>query len=38
MAFQTVFQRYELKYMLTLDQKQRILAAMEPHMRPDPYT
>ncbi|MBQ9952870.1 MAG: polyphosphate polymerase domain-containing protein [Clostridia bacterium] len=37
MAFQTVFQRYELKYMLTLDQKQRILAAMEPHMRPDPY-
>ncbi len=37
MAFQTVFKRYELKYMLTLDQKQRILAAMEPHMRPDPY-
>lgn len=37
MAFQTVFQRYELKYMLTLDQKQRILAAMEPHMQPDPY-
>ncbi|MBR2013420.1 MAG: polyphosphate polymerase domain-containing protein [Clostridia bacterium] len=37
MAFQTVFQRYELKYMLTFDQKQRILAAMESHMQPDPY-
>lgn len=37
MAFQTVFKRYELKYMLTLNQKQRILAAMEPYMEPDSY-
>ena len=25
MAFQTVFKRYELKYMLTLEQKEKIL-------------
>ena len=37
MAFVTVFKRYELKYMLTLAQKERILAAMSPHMRPDQY-
>jgi hypothetical protein len=37
MAFQTVFRRYELKYMLTLAQKETILAAMAPHMAPDRY-
>ena len=37
MAFQTVFKRYELKYLLTLQQKQRILEAMKPHMKPDQY-
>ena len=28
MAFQTVFKRYELKYMLTLEQKEKVLEAM----------
>ena len=37
MAFQTVFKRYELKYMLTLDQKERVLAAMTPYMKLDKY-
>ena len=37
MAFQTVFKRYELKYMLTLEQKQRVLAAMTPYMKLDKY-
>jgi len=37
MAYQTVFKRYEIKYMLTLRQKERILKAMEPHMCPDQY-
>lgn len=37
MAFQTVFKRYELKYMLTAEQKNKVLAAMEPYMKPDKY-
>ncbi len=37
MAFQTVFKRYELKYMLSLAQKERLLAAMAPYMEPDRY-
>lgn len=37
MAYQTVFKRYELKYMLTLEQKERILQAMEPYMSLDDY-
>ena len=37
MAFQTVFQRYEMKYRITAEQKQRVLAAMEPYMEPDRY-
>ncbi len=37
MAFQTVFKRYELKYMLTVDQRQRVLAAMAPYMKLDKY-
>lgn len=37
MAFQTVFKRYELKYLLTLEQKARILAAIAPYMKLDKY-
>ena len=37
MAFQTVFKRYELKYMLTLEQKEKILEAMSPYMQLDKY-
>ena len=37
MAFQTVFKRYELKYMLTVQQKDIILRAMEPYMSLDKY-
>lgn len=37
MAYQNVFERYELKYMLTREQKERILEAMEPYMVPDSF-
>ncbi len=37
MAVQTVFKRYELKYLLTQAQKQAVLAAMAEHMEPDSY-
>ncbi len=37
MAYQTVFKRYELKYMINCEQKQKILDAMKPHMIPDKY-
>ena len=37
MAFQTVFKRYELKYMLTAQQKETILEAMSPYMELDKY-
>ena len=37
MVFQTVFKRYELKYMLTLEQKEKILEAMSPYMELDKY-
>ena len=37
MAFQTVFKRYELKYLLTKEQKEKVLQAMEPYMAPDQY-
>ena len=37
MAVQTVFERFELKYMLTLDQKEKILRVMEPYMKLDQY-
>lgn len=37
MAFQTVFKRYEIKYMLTAEQKAKILCAMKPHMELDQY-
>ncbi len=37
MAFQTVFERNELKYMITVKQKEAILEAMNPHMELDKY-
>lgn len=37
MAYQTVFKRYELKYMLTQAQKAKVLEAMAPHMALDKY-
>ena len=37
MAYQTVFQRYELKYLLTRAQMNKVLAAMKPYMESDKY-
>ena len=37
MAYQSNFKRYELKYLLTLDQKQKILQAMAPYMQLDQF-
>ena len=37
MSYQTVFLRYELKYMLTPEQKMRIIEAMSPYMELDRY-
>ena len=37
MAIQTVFERFELKYMLTLEQKEQVLRVMEPYMKIDQY-
>lgn len=37
MAFQTVFKRYELKYMLTIAQKEKIIEAIAPYMKLDKY-
>lgn len=37
MSSQMVFQRYEIKYLLTRKQKEIILAAMEPYMERDAY-
>lgn len=37
MACRNVFKRYEIKYLLTREQKDRVLAAMQPHMKPDKY-
>lgn len=37
MGVQTVFKRYELKYMITTEQKKRILEAIKPHIEPDQY-
>lgn len=37
MANQMIFKRYEFKYLLTDQQKQRILAAMMPYMRTDQF-
>ena len=37
MAVQTVFRRYELKYLLTMAQKETVLKAMQPYMKLDKY-
>ena len=37
MAYQTIFERYEYKYLITRAQKESILKAMEPYMQPDEY-
>lgn len=37
MADQTIFKRYELKFMLTLAQKKKVLEEMEPYMALDHY-
>jgi hypothetical protein len=37
MAYQAVFKRFELKYLLTFAQKEQILQAMEPYMALDQY-
>lgn len=37
MAYQAVFERYELKFMLTIEQKEKVLKAMEPYMALDQY-
>lgn len=37
MAFQTIFKRYELKYMLTKEQKEKIVKLILPYMKPDNY-
>lgn len=37
MAVQTVFKRYEMKYILTPAQKERLLAVMDPYMKLDKY-
>ena len=35
--YQSVFKRYEMKYLLTMEQKERVLAAMKPYMNLDQY-
>lgn len=37
MAAQTVFKRFEMKYLLTTEQKERVLQAMAPYMKLDQY-
>lgn len=37
MTYQTVFRRYELKYLITTSQKRLILSAIEPYMALDKY-
>ena len=37
MAIQTTFKRYELKYLLTMQQYRAVMRAMEPYMRLDAY-
>lgn len=37
MTYQTTFKRYELKYLLSAWEKERLLHAMEPYMRLDEY-
>lgn len=35
--YQSIFERYELKYMLDQTQKEAVMAAVSEHMRPDEY-
>ena len=37
MAYQNVFRRYEIKYLLNAAQKEAVLAAIAPHMQRDKY-
>ncbi len=37
MVFQTIFKRYEIKYCISLKQKETILKAMQPYMEIDKY-
>lgn len=37
MAYQAIFKRYELKYLITLEQKEKLIKTMEPHMALDQY-
>ena len=37
MAVQKIFKRYEYKYMLTSEQKAKLLQLMEAYMRPDEF-
>ena len=37
MAYQTTFKRYELKYLMTREQKEKILHVMELYMKLDQY-
>lgn len=37
MMNQTIFKRYEYKYLLTEEQKKDLLAYMKPYMRPDRF-
>ena len=37
MAYQTIFKRYEIKYLITREQQKRIKTAIIPFMKPDEY-
>ena len=37
MGYQAVFKRYEIKYLITREQKRVILDAMAPYMEPDSF-
>ena len=37
MSYQAVFKRYEIKYLITAEQKRKVLEAMSPHMSLDKY-
>lgn len=37
MGYQAVFKRYEIKYLITSEQKETILKAMQPYMEPDRF-
>ncbi len=37
MSYQSIFKRYEIKYLITEEQKKRLLKVMEPYMKIDKY-